>query len=230
MPVYRYRLTGISLIDLTQAVPGSPTIGSSGPSTYVDITALTTSKSDLDDYMSSQGYAYDSTDPATTPTQKSYSELFLRDMTSPPATPTTDIQVFSKFRAGRHMASQVGPSGVDYTFQPSLLGNKIGWWTATGNGTVVSAINLNNTITGTATTRNVATTSFFTSLRRIGYVSATSAGSSAGTRHGAAQFWRGNANGLGGFLYVARFGISQTQTNYRLFVGLSATTTGLSIS
>jgi hypothetical protein len=43
-----------------------------------------------------------------------------------------------------------------------------------------------------------------------------------------AQFWRGNAAGHGGFFVVIRFGISQTQTAYRWFVGMSATTGALS--
>jgi hypothetical protein len=125
------------------------------------------------------------------------------------------------------MAAQVGPSGLDYAFQPSLFGNKVSLWTAQGNSTTVSVINFGNTAAGTATARTVATTSFFNSLRRLGYVSGAGAGSSAGTRHALAQFWRGDSAGRGGFLYVARFGISQTQTGYRWFVGLWATTTAI---
>ena len=53
------------------------------------------------------------------------------------------------------------------------------------------------------------------------------AGASAGTRHGLLQFWRGNAAGLGGFFYVARFGIAQFQINLRAFVGLYGTATAI---
>lgn len=48
-----------------------------------------------------------------------------------------------------------------------------------------------------------------------------------GTRHGLLQFWRGNAAGLGGFFYLARFGIAQFQTNLRAFVGLYGTATAI---
>lgn len=146
------------------------------------------------------------------------------DSSTKPSTPTSGTLLFAKNRAGRRMTAQIGPVGVDYTFQPSLFGNKIGWWTANGNGSTVSTINYGASNTGALTTRTVASTSFFTQIRRLGFVSATTAGSSAGTRHGIAQFWRGNASGLGGFFFVARFGISRTQTNYRWLVALSATT------
>lgn len=146
------------------------------------------------------------------------------DSATHPTAPTSGTKLFSKFRAGRRMTAQIGPTGMDYAFQPSLFGNKVGWWTAMGNGSTVTAINFGASNTGTLTTRTVSSTSFFTSVRRLGFVSATTAGSAAGTRHNLAQFWRGNASGLGGFFYVVRFGISQTQTGYRWLVGLSNTT------
>ncbi len=144
-----------------------------------------------------------------------------------PAAPAAGATLFERFRAGRRMLAQVGPSGLDYAMQPWIATNKIGWWTAQGNGTVVSIINLANSIQGTATPRNVATTNLASSLRRIAYVSSAVAGSSCGTRHGLAQFWRGNAAGLGGFMYVARFVVDTVTAGMRWFVGLSATTAAL---
>jgi len=144
-----------------------------------------------------------------------------------PTAPSTGSKIFSRYKGGRRMTAQIGPSGVDYAFQPFLATNKIGWWSATGNGTTVSITNFTNTTTGTVTTRNVATTNLFTSMRRIGYISTTTAGTSAGTRHAAQQFWMGNANGLGGFFYLVRFGISSASSvaTQRTFVGLIGATT-----
>lgn len=148
---------------------------------------------------------------------------------STPAPPPNGAKLFAKFRAGRRMTGQVGPSGIDYTFQPSLFSGKIAWWTSMGNGSSISTINFGNTTTGTTTTRNVATTNLFTSMRRVGFVSTTTAGTSAGTRHGAQQFFLSNVDGIGGFFYVARFGISSSATvaNQRTFVGLIGQTTVL---
>lgn len=147
-----------------------------------------------------------------------------------PAAPVGGLKLFSRLYCGRSLMSQVGPSGNEYAFQVALSGNKISWYTALGNGTTVSVVNFGNTATGTATARNVATTNFFTQLRRVGYVSAATAGSSAGTRHAAQQFWRGNGTALGGFWYVARFGLSSASSvaTQRTFVGLIASTAVLS--
>lgn len=108
--------------------------------------------------------------------------------------------------------------------QPILLGKKVGWWTALGNSTTTTQINLGNATTGTAQARNVAATNFSTSLRRIAYVSGGAAGSSCGTRHNAAQFYRGDVAGRGGFLYSARIVIDTVQANMRWFAGMRAAT------
>lgn len=96
------------------------------------------------------------------------------------------------------------------------------YWTAMGNGTTVHVQGFGETAAGTPTARTVAAGSLFASQRRLGYVSAGAAGSSAGTRHGSLQFWRGNAAGLGGFFYTARFGIAAAVAQTRAFIGLHA--------
>lgn len=140
-------------------------------------------------------------------------------VSSLPTTPLDGASLFVRQRAGRNMPGTIGANGLDYTFQPFLATQKVSWWTAQGNGTVVSVMNFGNTVTGTATTRTVTTANMLTSLRRLGYVTATTAGASAGTRHNLLQFWRGNAPSLGGFTYVARFGISAVNADMRWFVG-----------
>jgi hypothetical protein len=82
------------------------------------------------------------------------------------------------------------------------------------------------TSTGTATTRAVASTNLMTSMARLGYVSAGTAGALAGFRSAVAQFWRGNAAGLGGFYFVCRFIPSNAAavSGARMFVGLNVTT------
>lgn len=71
MPVYRYRWEVINQTNLDNRVPGALVLGSQGPIVYKDISAPTSSKSDLDDYMAQWGWVFDSTDPATTPFQQS---------------------------------------------------------------------------------------------------------------------------------------------------------------
>lgn len=146
---------------------------------------------------------------------------------NPSAPATGNIKVFASINAGRGFLKVIGPSGLDYALQPALYSNKVGWWSANGNATTVSTMSFGNTVGGTATTRNVATTNMLTATKRVSYVSAGTAGSSAGTRHGLAQYWLGNGAGLGGFYYVARFGINTAVATTRSFVGLSVTTGAL---
>jgi hypothetical protein len=95
---------------------------------------------------------------------------------------------------------------------------------------VLQAIGLNTAAAvGTVTARTPAGTSLFTSTRRVGYVSAATAGASAEVRAAVALYWRGNAAELGGFHLIARFGLSSAAAvaGQRCFVGLAATVAAL---
>lgn len=76
---------------------------------------------------------------------------------------------------------------------------------------------------GTPETRNVSISNLFSAARRSGYTSNLIAGSSAGTRHNVLQFFIGNTPGMGGFYYIARFGISSGSTipTQRSFIGFA---------
>jgi hypothetical protein len=71
MPVYRYKFSQLSLKELQRGVLGAITVSASGPVSYVDITAGSGDKLDLDEVMSRIGYAFDSQDPTSTIIQQS---------------------------------------------------------------------------------------------------------------------------------------------------------------
>lgn len=77
---------------------------------------------------------------------------------------------------------------------------------------------------GTVTARTVAPTNLSTALQRTSYVSAATASSSAMFGNNVNQALRGNAAGLGGFVFICRFQINATTGNLRLFIGLDSTT------
>jgi hypothetical protein len=137
--------------------------------------------------------------------------------------PAAGSTLLSRFKTGRRMAAQIGPLGGEYCLQPSLFAQKIGWLVPYGNVTTINAVGLNNTTTGTATLRSVATTTFATSLRQLAYVSSTTAGTSCGVRNNALQFYCGDVAGRGGFFLTTRIVIDTTQTNMRWFVGMYGT-------
>lgn len=144
--------------------------------------------------------------------------------TTNPTTPVSGVKLFSRYRAGTRTAAQIDPDGKVSEVQAAFHEPKVGYWTAPGNGANPTSIGTSGSITGTFTTRNVATSSFFESIRRGGFVSATSAGSSAGARHAYIQFYHSTTTyPNSGYFFVARFGISQTQPTYRWWVGMTAT-------
>jgi len=150
--------------------------------------------------------------------------------TQSPATPPTDFgTIFMRKVAGRMMAAQVGPSGLDTTLQANLGGNKCAIWMPPGGSTTVPGVfgMAALTATGTATTRAVATTNLLTRMTRLGYVSAATAGSLAGAREAVSKYTTGAGPGLGGFFARYRFGVSDAATvaGARMFVGLDALTT-----
>ena len=146
-----------------------------------------------------------------------------------PATPAAgNFNLFGRTLATRTMPAIIGPSGLDYALQPATWRQKIGIWTPPGNATTVPGVLGTTawTAVGTATARNVATTNLMTRMRRLGYVSAATAGSLASIRVPAAQYSAGNGAGLGGFFWSMRFNFSDAAAvaGVRSFVGVSAST------
>lgn len=144
-----------------------------------------------------------------------------------PSAPSTGVQMFSRFKAGRNLPAFIGPSGLESSLQPHFAANCVSFVRPSGNGTVLASQGIVVTATGTATAANWANTSFLASLKRISYISAATAGANGGMREAVLKYWRGNAAGLGGFDIRFRFGFATISTTRRWFVGLVGVTTAL---
>lgn len=149
--------------------------------------------------------------------------------TSDPTTPPAgQLNFYTKSVGGRLMPKWKGPSGADTPIQPFLAGNKIGYLCPSGNSNALPGVlgYLAPTAVGTLTARNVSLTNLFNRMRRIGLVSAATAGSLASIRVAAAQISIGNGDGFGGFHKVIRFGCSDAATvaGARQFLGIAAST------
>jgi hypothetical protein len=148
-----------------------------------------------------------------------------------PSTPSAGSALFSRYRAGRNTLATVGRSGFVHEMQSGLFSKKtyfISWQgNTTGNTTGFNQSSTSSQGTGTA--RNVTTgASLAESMRRIAYVSATTAGSNCGIRNGAQLWYTGDGAGRGGFFYVCKFIIDTPQTDMRFFIGLQASTSAMS--
>lgn len=216
--VRRYALVGPSSANLLTLASPTAVVNATYSHAVIDV-AIDNSVAGiltaLDELMASEGYAFISN---STPA------WIAPDLSGAPTAPAAGLGMFNSLRAGRRMLSQVNAQGFSYAHQPSLFQRKVALWTAQGNGTTIAVVGFGNSTTGTVTTRNVATTSLAASLRAVALVTANATTSSAGTRHNAAQFWRGNAAGLGGFFYVVRFYVDTIGANMRWFVGLLGST------
>lgn len=140
------------------------------------------------------------------------------DIPTAPATNTAII--FSDSMAGRIMTGQIGPSGVDYEFQPLLGRNKVISFFPNAGVATFSLLGQTTTTTGTATARVLASTSFLTTITRVGFVSSATAGSSAGLHPLGLSVTRGSTSGQGGFWTNFKFGIAATVAGTRMFIGL----------
>ena len=135
------------------------------------------------------------------------------------------------------MARTIGNGRPSYgqtsgpTWQTKLGLGKIGGYFPFGNSnSAPSAVGFAATTNvGTLTARNVANTSLFASVRRLGVVSAGTAGAFSDVYSAAAQIWRGNAPGLGGFDVTINVGQSDAAVvaDARGFFGLLASTSAL---
>lgn len=148
------------------------------------------------------------------------------NMTVPPA---GRMRLYAKELAGRVLPRYIGPSGLDSFLQPLLARNKVGYWCPPGSTTTLPGVMgyTPPTTVGTTTARAITTANQLQRMRRMGYVSAATAGSLVSTRVTVAQITVGDGAGLGGFMKVIRFATSDAATvsGARMFVGISAITT-----
>jgi hypothetical protein len=116
--VYRYKWASINGAELSRFVPGAASLGTSAPGVYVDVTCDSTVKSDLDDYMASHGWTYDSTAPATTPEVAASTSSPAKNLAS--ATTTVNVDAATAPTTGQVLTATGGTAAT--------------WQTPTGGG------------------------------------------------------------------------------------------------
>ncbi len=153
---------------------------------------------------------------------------------SDPATPAAgDIRVYAKTVAGRILLKGLGPSGVDYAYQPSLFQQSIVLVTP-GNGataTTYSSTGGSLTVSGTLASAT-GITDAMGSMSNI--ASGTTANTGAGFQTVNLQYFRGTGgNNADGFFYASRVNFSgntamaltnynNTTTGARFYAGVAS--------
>ncbi len=151
------------------------------------------------------------------------------NLTAPIVLPTQDttpvppsagrIALYARDRAGMGWLDVKLPSGRHFPLQPHFGVNRIATWSPSV-GAGVNTNGMPRTVVGTTTTPTLTSASLSMSMRRWRVTSGATAGSVAEDRSAAWVCWRGNADGLGGFIYVNRLAQVLPQLSGMAFFGV----------
>lgn len=228
--------TTTSLWEKTQNTTGTVTsVGGTGTVNGLTLTGTVTSSGNL-----TLGGTLDLSSPpaigGTTPAAGTYTTLSLTGttnqvssvaVTSNPAAPSAgNLKTFARTIAGGYTA----PAFLNATqavamLQPAIANKRIATFTPQNQGAVINLSGfVAGNVQGTATGAIPASTSFFTRAPRVTYVSAATAGSFSSWYQGTGASTLGVSGtpNFGGFYYVTRFGIADTVTAPRTFIGISS--------
>lgn len=157
-----------------------------------------------------------------------FTEYYDQTQTAVPAAPGSGVtRQYTTMHATRTMPSFISATGESAILQPAMFDRYILGWLP-GNSTTVSIAfgdtwTARNAGTGAAqSTAARASTNAFTSMKRAVFGTGTTTTGSSGIQSTGTAAWRGNAAGLGGWFFKARFGVQTLASDMRVFVGLSA--------
>lgn len=148
--------------------------------------------------------------------------------TAMPAADTDQLKVFARKVAGRMTLKYIGPSGIDQVVQDKISENGFSMYLPGTGSTVGSLVHgATKTSAGTVSHPTPSTTapaviSQQKRTRWANVVTTTNQVLGLTTATAEKRYWRGNAAGLGGFNFHARFSIGLwPAATVRLFVGLT---------
>jgi hypothetical protein len=156
--------------------------------------------------------------------------LLLSENTAQPSLPPGgSIQFYGRLRAGAIWPEFQRSNGREIPVQAHFGLNRIAWW-APSTGTTVSVNGMPRTAVGAVAHPTLSSTNLSTSSRRWRVSSTTTANAVADERSASTVCWRGNAAGLGGWMYTNRISIVTLQAGCRAFFGLSSSVAAFSTS
>lgn len=157
----------------------------------------------------------------------------VKPASEPTTAPADSVVMYTKSIGQRDLPAFVDASGWSTNLQTCIARNKFTQFNFNGGTNTASISNgmvITTTSVGTAGTAGgtvaLSSTSILGGSRRQSYLTSTTAGSATGWRASAAQCWRGNGVGRGGFFCVWKFGIGDAvlTAGGTLFIGLNDST------
>jgi hypothetical protein len=154
---------------------------------------------------------------------------FVALASEPTAPAAGGLLLYARSFAGRLLPDIKGPTGIDSILQTSLCGNAI-FMAAPSTGSNAPTV-WGGTLTTTVTISSqqaIASANPWQVTRRKRFSTSTTAGDASGMRTNYTQWFRGNADGFGGFFFRAQLGQNINLNGGQIFVGLCASTALLS--
>ena len=145
-----------------------------------------------------------------------------------PAAPANGMLVYANLTAGRALAKMRGASNQAYELQTALHGNSVFLVTPATSTTI--PLVTGGVLTASVTIshqQTIASANRWQATRRTRIQTAATAGTTSGIRTAYGQWFLGNAAGFGGFFFRAQFGMNINLAGGQKFVGLCASTAGL---
>ena len=145
-----------------------------------------------------------------------------------PAAPANGIVVSANLMAGRAVLKARGASNQIYEMQTALHGNSVFLVTPAINTTI--PLVTGGVLTASVTIshqQTIASANRWQATRRTRIQTVTTAGTTSGIRTAYGQWFLGNAAGFGGFFFRAQVGMNINLNGGQKFVGLCASTAGL---
>lgn len=196
------------------------------------LTAVTT-PAGTDEYATNQGGTSKRTTNTVLFTNPLFPSYNQHTTTTDPSAPSDGtLRVYAKKVAQRHFLKIIGPAGLDTPLQPAIFQNRILLYvpstgsTGTGSGTGWGPVWTSGGTVNHPTPSSTAP-AISNQMRRTRYVNiVTTTNQTLGIKAAAADtlnYWIGNAAGLGGFFYAARF-ITElvAASTIRIFAGMTA--------
>lgn len=148
-----------------------------------------------------------------------------------PTSDTDTIKIFARKQAGKMSLKYITPIGAEYYLQERLSEGNYSLYLPNNGTTIGLNFGANLTSGGTVSHPTQAISSLFNSIRKTRWsniVTATNQILGLRTLAVDKRYWRGNAAGLGGFNFHARFSIGiYPASTVRLFVGLTDSVSGV---
>lgn len=146
----------------------------------------------------------------------------------PSAPPAGTLDQFVRSYAGRLLPAIIGPSGIDTAMQVGLHGNSVALISPANGTTAPTQTGCSLTTVATIShQQTIASANRWQATRRTRFQTSTTAGNQSGMRTAYTQWYRGNAEGFGGFFFRAQFGMNINLNGGQKFIGLCASTGAL---